>query len=160
LNELGLYVTPARGINVHYELVTFKYADNAYRVKMTPGRYNTPTYGRAKEVATGSQFEFAVLSDEAVRLPRWIRMGLWGSKALVQVLDESETDPIGYSEQVADLPLNPLDVPGDLQVYDLISMPPSSLIENARVAGEWIQAEVADRKIRLPAGMRYTFPER
>jgi CRISPR-associated protein Csc1 len=43
LNEQGIYVTPARGVNVRYELNTFKYADNAYRVKMAPGRRNTPS---------------------------------------------------------------------------------------------------------------------
>jgi CRISPR-associated protein Csc1 len=63
LNERAIYVTPARGVNVRYELVTFKYADNAYRVRMTPGRRNTPSFGRAKEIAVGSQFEFAVISQ-------------------------------------------------------------------------------------------------
>ena len=159
LNERGIYVTPARGTHVQYDLVTFKYADNAYRVKMAPGSRNTPSYGRAKEIAVGSQFEFALLSAEPVRLPRWVRMGLWRSKALVECLGEIEAKPASASEQIASLPLNPLDVSGDLRVYDLISMPPSSLVENARIGGQWLRAEVAGRAILLPAGMAYTFPE-
>lgn len=159
LNERGIYVTPARGTVVRYELVTFKYADNTYRVKMELSRRNTPSYGRAKEVAVGSQFEFAVLSRESLRLPRWVRMGLWRSKARMECLGEAEPKPVGHTEAVADLPLNPLDVPGELLVYDLISMPPSSLIDNARLVTEWLQAEMDGQTVRLPAGMAYTFPE-
>lgn len=158
LNERAIYVTPARGVNVRYDLVTFKYADNAYRVKMAPGRRNTPSFGRAKEIAVGSQFEFAVMSQKAIRLPRWVRMGLWRSKALVACLGTSELEKLGRSEHVADLPLNPLDVPGSLRIFDLISMPPSSLVDNARLETEWLRAEVAGRMIMLPCGMTYTFP--
>ena len=62
LNERGIYVTPARGVRVSYDLITFKYADDAYHVKMVPGRRNTPTFGRAKEISLGSMFEFGILS--------------------------------------------------------------------------------------------------
>lgn len=159
LNERGVYVTPARGIAVRYELVTFKYADNAYRVKMEPGRRNTPSFGRAKEIAVGSQFEFAVLSREPLRLPRWVRMGLWRSKARLKCLGETEPKIQKHDERVSSLPLNPLDVPGKLLVYDLISMPPSSLVENARLVTKWLQAEIDGRVVWLPDGMTYTFPE-
>jgi CRISPR-associated protein Csc1 len=159
LNEQGVYVTPARGTAVRYELVTFKYADNAYRVKMEPGRRNTPSFGRAKEILVGSQFEFAVISRESLRLPCWVRMGLWRSKARLECLGEAAPKSVERRDEVADLPLNPLDVPGELLVYDLISMPPSSLVDNARLTVEWLQAEVGGRTVRLPAGMTYTFPE-
>ncbi len=158
LNERKIYVTPARGINVRYELVTFKYGNNSYHVKMEQGSRNTPSFGRAKEVAVGSQFEFAVLSNESLVLPRWIRMGLWYSKAQVDRLGQAEAQEIGRAEQVASLPLNPLDIVGMLRVYDLVSMPPSSLVENARIETEWLRAEIAGRCILLPAHMSYTFP--
>ncbi len=157
LNERGVYVTPARGVNVRYELNTFKYANNAYHVKMAPSSRNTPTFGRAKEIAVDSQFEFAVLSQERLKLSRWVRMGLWRSKALVECLGEVGVERASLSEQVASLPLNPLDVAGKLGIYDLISMPPSSLVENARIEAEWLRAEVGQRVIMLPAGMAYTF---
>lgn len=159
LNQRGIYVTPARGTNVQYDLVTFKYADNAYRVKMIPGSRNTPSFGRAKEVAVGSQFEFGIISKEALQLPRWVRMGLWRSKALVECLGESELQTQSYSEQVASLPLNPLDVRGDLRVFDLISMPPSSLVDNARLKTDWLRAEIVGHIVMLPAGMAFSFPE-
>jgi CRISPR-associated protein Csc1 len=159
LNERGIYVTPARGVDVRYELVTFKCADTAYHVEMAAKRRNIPSYGRAKEIAVGSQFEFAVISKEPLSLPRWVRMGLWRSKARLKCAGEAEVEVLEPVEWVASLPLNPLDVTGDLRVYDLISMPPSSLVENARVHTEWLQAEVAGRKILLPAHMTYTFPK-
>lgn len=159
LNKKGIYVTPARGINVMYELVTFKYADNAYRVRMSPGRSNTPSYGRAKEVSVGSVFEFVVLSRELLKLSRWVRMGLWRSKALVACIGDAEVKTVSRSEQIASLPLNPLDVRGDLRIFDLISMPPSSLVEHARIETEWLHADVNGTPYWLPAGMAYTFPE-
>lgn len=158
LNARGIYVTPARGVNVRYDVVTFKHADNAYHVQMVPGSRNTPSYGRAKEVAIGSMFEFALLSRDPIKLPRWVRMGLWQSKGLVECLATTDVRNIGHSELVASLPLNPLDVSGELRVYDLVSMPPSSLIENARLVSDWLQAEVAGRTVQVPSGMAYRFP--
>lgn len=151
----GIYVTPARGTDVLYDLVTFKHADNAYRVKMAPGSRNTPNFGRAKEVAVGSEFEFAVLSTEPLTLPRWVRMGLWRSKALLHCAGEAEMKPAPRAAAVASLPLNPLDVPGEMLIYDLISMPPSSLLDNARLDTEWLRGEVDGRTILLPRGMAY-----
>ncbi len=159
LNEQGTYVTPARGMDVHYQIVTFKFADNAYRVKMEQSSRNLPTFGRAKEIAVGSTFEFGVIHTVSLRLPRWIRMGLWRSKGLLEVIGEAELKPISEKEQTASLPLNPLDVPGEFRLYDLISMPPSSLVENALVVTDWLKAEIPGRgDFFLPAHMRYTFP--
>jgi len=158
LNERGIYVTPARDVAVRYDLVTFKYANNAYHVRMHRSTRNTPTFGRAKEISVGSRFEFAVLSPEPLALPRWIRMGLWQSKALVKCLGSAEAKPVPAEEHVASLPLNPLDLAGGLRIYDLISMPPSSLVENARLNSPWLQAGVAGRSVRLPDDMCYRFP--
>jgi len=158
LNARGIYVTPARGINIRYELVTFKYADNAYHVKMAPGSRNTPSFGRAKEIAVGSEFLFAIISQGPLQLPAWIRMGLWRSKARLECFGGVEAKRISLSEQMASVPLNPLDVRGDLLLYDLISMPPSSLVDHARLRTEWLQADIAGTDWLLPAGMGYTFP--
>jgi CRISPR-associated protein Csc1 len=125
---------------------------------MTPGSRNTPSYGRAKEIAVGSQFEFAVITQQPLPLPRGVRLGLWRSTALLEQLGEAELKPAGCTSQVASLPLNPLDTAGALLVYDLISMPPSSLVEHARLDTEWLKAEVSGRTIHLPANMAYTFP--
>lgn len=159
LNERGIYVTPARGIKISYDLVTFKYADNSYRVKMTPSSRNTPSFGRAKEIAVGSTFEFGVLSKEPLKLPRWVRMGLWRSKALLEVAPAVELKGVPLSQHQASFPVNPLDTPGQMRIFDLISMPPSSLLDNAMLETEWWQAKNNDTNWWLPAEMKYTFPE-
>ncbi len=159
LNEQGIYVTPARGVDARYQIVTFKFADNAYHVKMEQSSRNLPTFGRAKEIAVGSVFEFGVIHTAPLRLPRWIRMGLWRSKGLLEVIGDAELKSVSEEEQTASLPLNPLDVPGEFRLYDLISMPPSSLAENALVVTDWLKAEIPGRgNFFLPAHMRYTFP--
>ena len=160
LNERGVYVTPARGVRVEYVLATFKYANNAYHVEMEKGSRNTPSFGRAKELAVGSEFEFAVLSErETLRLPFWIRLGLWRSKAAI-VWEMAEAKPDKAKQERASLPLNPLDTSGALLAFDLISMPPSSLVDHALLQAEWWAWQREGTAYRLPAGMKYTFPSK
>lgn len=160
LNEQGIYVTPARGVDARYQIVTFKFADNDYYVKEEKSSRNLPTFGRAKEIAVGSVFEFGVIHAACLRLPRWIRMGLWRSKGFLEVIGEAELKPISAKEQTASLPLNPLDVPGEFRLYDLISMPPSSVVDNALLSTDWLKAEIPGRgDLFLPVNMRYTFPQ-
>jgi CRISPR-associated protein Csc1 len=162
LNGRGIYVTPARPVEIQYALSTFKYADNHYHVEMAPGRYNTPSFGRAKEIAVESTFEFAVLSEyEALSLPPWIRLGLWRSKAALSITHVVDLAPGDLEERIASLPLNPLDVAGTVRVFDLISMPPSSLVDQAQVRSEWWVLRMdPGRIIYLPRGMKYTFPDK
>jgi CRISPR-associated protein Csc1 len=157
LNKRGIYVTPARGTSITYALNTFKYANNNYHVQMQPGRFNTPSYGRAKEIAVGGVFQFAVLSaTEKLKLPRWIRLGLWRSKA------ELTWEEVEAKQQVrrlmqASLPLNPLDAHAQFTTFDLISMPPSSLLDYVTLDAEWWVAETASGQVRVPSNMTYTF---
>jgi CRISPR-associated protein Csc1 len=156
LNARAIYVTPACGIEVEYVLNTFKYANNLYHVDMEKGSRNTPTFGRAKEIAVGSVFEFAVLSgDERLQLPRWVRLGLWRSKAAL-TCQETEIASPKSGIFTAKLPLNPLDVALRFLVFDLVSMPPVSLLLNTQMQGEYYEI---DDDLRIPAGMQYRFPE-
>lgn len=159
LNERAIYVTPARGLQITYALNTFKYASNQYHVEMQPGRTNTPTFGRAKEIAPESVFQFAVLSEkEELELPRWLRMGLWRSKAELHY-EVVEAKQANLSLNQATLPLNPLDLDKNLVTFDLISMPPSSLLDNVMLESEWWTAVTPQGEIRLPANLSYRFPE-
>lgn len=158
LNERGIYVTPARGVRIEYQLATFKYAANAYHVEMEKGSRNTPSFGRAKEISAGSVFEFAILSKhEALGPPKWIRLGLWRSKAEVEYA-EVEAWRERHSEMFADYPLNPLDAIGRLVAFDLISMPPASLVDHALVQTDWWAWSAGDTVRRLPAQLAYRFP--
>ncbi|HLU10062.1 MAG TPA: type I-D CRISPR-associated protein Cas5/Csc1 [Oceanobacillus sp.] len=161
LNEAGVYVTPASGEDVRYAIHTFKLGDERASVMMERSNANIPTYGRAKEIAVDSSFSFGVLSEQALAFPRWIRMGLWLSKARLEVVESVRLRPVmeRRTETVSLYPLNPLDLPSsaNLRLFDLVSMRPSSLVENALIeADEWWTGEFANgRKFLLPAGMRH-----
>lgn len=157
LNDRQLYVTPARPRQVVYELNTFKYADNRYRVKMEPGSRNTPSFGRAKELAVGSEFEFVVVSCGEWQPPKWIRLGKWMSKAAVEEARVEEVGEVRRGEYTAAIPINPLDLPPDthLLAYDLISMPPVSLLDNVQMTGPYYRLTSGDC---IPAGLTYRFP--
>lgn len=153
LNELGIYVTPAKPVVWDYLLVTWKIAQVSYYRK--PERFGGKNYpkniGRAKELAPGSEFEFFVISNGPVPLPRWIRLGKWHSKA--EVTAEPLGEPTEKEEPyTTSAVLNPLDVPGRLMTFDVISMPPVSLVLNARIEGSY---HALPNGIQIPAGMQY-----
>lgn len=149
-----VYVTPASPLMVSFRLATFKYGEEILHVEMEQSSRNTPSFGRAKEVAPESTFQFYVLSAQPLTLPRWVRLGKWHSKTLL------EMEQVEFRERnggyVAACPLNPLDVPpGIFQAFDIISMPPSSLVVNARGSGDYYEIEPG---VGIPAGMEYRFP--
>jgi CRISPR-associated protein Csc1 len=156
LNTVGIYITPARSLSHSTVLNTWKYADNRYHVEMLPTQKNIPSYGRAKEIAPESQFEFFAIAKQSLKLPQWIRLGKWMSKAEVTLIDCQEAKP-STSEQTFTFayPLNPLDVMFGHQIfsYDTINMPPVSLIRNTRLRGLAYKFD----KLTLPAQMQFRF---
>lgn len=160
LNEAGVYVTPARGENVSFAVHTFKFGDEKTSSFMEKLNSNIPTYGRAKEVAVGSRFRFGVLSEQALVFPRWIRMGLWMSKAKLTVSPPVTLTQVDgtTSHSVEAYPLNPADLvnPEGVRLFDLVAMRPSNLVENAEIeADQWWYGKVNGRDLYLPVGMRY-----
>lgn len=156
-----VYVTPARPVNVSFAFHTFKYASNHYHDLSTasPPDKNRPSYGRAKELAVGSELECFIIAakDLTKRLPRWIRLGLWMAKTQVDVtVHELESKSTKGAPVVISVPLNPLDVGTSPTVCDIISMPPVSIILNARYEGKYYEL---DDRARIPADMRYNFPK-
>lgn len=161
LNERGIYVTPARDVAVDFSLNTWKYASNHYHVMMEKAQTNTPTFGRAKEVSAESRYQFYLVSVTGdYHPPSWIRLGKWMSKASLTV-SQRITDPkIIKGEFEVPHPLNPLDVlPScEINLCDLINMPPVSLVNNARVSGEHFVLEFPNQeKFHLPARMAFSF---
>lgn len=152
LNQAGVYVTPARPVRVGFAAHTFKFADTRYHVKMEQSSVNIPTYGKARELSEGSEFVAYLLSQGEMRLPKWIRLGKWLSKAEVcyeQVAAEEASQPY-----ICQHPLNPLDLPYPPGMFDVINMPPVSLIENAHLNGtHWCLSDGTF----LPKGLEYRF---
>ena len=157
LNQKGIYVTPAQPVNFAYVTHTYKWADLRYQVRMEQSSVNLPTFGRIREIAPESVFECFIISHHPLQLPKWIRLGKWMSKAEVKLTE------LSLSKQKEDLfiypyPLNPLDVMFTHQVigYDVINMPPVSLIRNVRMRGEYYQ--ISDRPdLKIPVRLSYHF---
>ncbi len=161
LNLQGIYVTPARSLSHSSTLNTWKYANNNYHVEMEKTQKNIPSFGRAKEIAPESQFEFFIISSSSLKrqdgkwkIPKWIRLGKWMSKAEVSVQEFTDIK-LKTGEFTVAYPLNPLDVMFTHQVisYDVVNMPPVSLIQNVQMRGEYYQFD----DIKIPARMEYQF---
>jgi CRISPR-associated protein Csc1 len=158
LNDASIYVTPAKPVVWDYILATWKMAQVTYYRK--PERFGGKNYpkniGRAKELAPGSEFEFFVISGEPVHLPRWIRLGKWYSKAEVaaEILGQPTEKEGPYTASTV---LNPLDVSGQLKTFDVISMPPVSLVLNAHIDGSYYDLPSG---LKIPAQMQYSFEKR
>lgn len=154
LNTQGIYLTPARGIHHTSMLNTWKYANNNYHVEMEKIQKNIPGFGRAKEIAPESTFEFFLLSIHPIALPKWIRLGKWMSKAELTVT-ELYSPKRSSGNFIYPYPLNPLDVMFSHQVisYDTINMPPVSLIRNVRINGDYYEVD----QLKIPAQMQFRF---
>lgn len=156
LNQQGIYVTPARSLFHSSTLNTWKYANNNYHVEMEKTQKNIPSFGRTKEIAPESKFEFFIISEKALKLAKWIRLGKWMSKAAVEIVEQKEVKR-SQSETDIIFPylLNPLDVMFSHQVisYDVVNMPPVSLIQNVKMLGRYYEFD----KLKIPGCMEYRF---
>ncbi len=157
LNQQSIYVTPARSISHAAILNTWKYANNNYHVEMEKTQKNIPSFGRAKEIAPESQFEFFLISQKEIKLPKWIRLGKWMSKAEL-TFQQLPKPKINEGVFTCVYPLNPLDVMFTNQVisYDVVNMPPVSLIQNVQIQGQYYQFEDI-KDLKIPVRMEYRF---
>lgn len=157
LNQQNIYVTPARSLNHSSILNTWKYANNNYHVEMEKTQKNIPSFGRAKEIAPESLFEFFVISQKELKLSKWIRLGKWMSKAEVTV-EPLPKPKIAEGIFTCTHPLNPLDVMFTNQVisYDVVNMPPVSLIQNVQMRGQYYQFD-GIQNLKIPVRIEYRF---
>ncbi|MEH1869874.1 type I-D CRISPR-associated protein Cas5/Csc1 [Nostoc sp.] len=146
LNQAGIYVFPAQPINWSYQINTFKAAQVGYYGKSKQfgdkgADKNYPiNYGRAKELAVGSQYRTYIIAPETLKIPRWIRLGKWASKIRVEAVripDQVMQSKSG--DYICLHPLNPLDLSSDTRIllYNRIVMPPVSLVSQAQLHGEY-----------------------
>lgn len=160
LNQQGIYVTPARAVQHASVLNTWKYADNRYHVEMQATERNIPSFGRTKEIAVESEFEFFIVSKNSLTLPHWVRIGKWASKAELKIKDLTNIKNHAENPFVYPYPLNPLDVMFTNRVtsYDTINMPPVSLIHNVSMTGAYYTSDES-KGLKIPVNMRYHFGE-
>ena len=123
---------------------------------MEKSSVNIPNFGRIRELATGARFVAYALCRNSAQLPRWIRLGKWMSKAAVAAQEITYVEKEG--NYVSQHVLNPLDLTDMPSLFDLINMPPVSLIENAHLSGPYYLIEERGQDVCLPADLAYRFP--
>lgn len=112
-----------------------------------------PQFGRIRALSTGNRARGYVLSGEPLTLPQYIRLGKFMSKARVRVseqpFDEVTADDITVSTllSLSDLPVGTFP-----SAFDLINIPPTPLIRNARLRGAFYKL---GQNEFLPQGMRF-----
>lgn len=112
-----------------------------------------PQYGRIRFLAIGNRAVGYVLSQEPLTIPHYVRLGKFMSKARVTV-QEMPAQETEEENVVIPFLLNPADLPSEmpLTVFDLISVPPTPLVRNARLSGRFHR--LSDGTL-LPAGMQF-----
>ncbi len=161
LSQEQVYITPARPLEYSFVFNTFKLGEPAYYSFTPQISSNRVVYGRAKELAPESRFQFFVFSRGRLVLPRWVRLGKWMSKAELVILGEGEYEARQERDPVTiTCPLNPLDfAANNLISFDLVNMPPVSLLVNAVTQAPCYEVSLknARRKdtVYLPAGMAF-----
>ena len=162
VNEQGIYVVPAYPLRYTYAFHTFKMANVEYYNFTPQVSSNRVVFGRAKELAPESSFEFFVLSQREVTLPGWIRLGKWMAKARVEVVRRGKAQE-KQGRFVVTGALNPLDLALMPDTCNIVSMAPASLITNVYCTGSYYELVPEEKQrgpgVCLPAGMRYR-PER
>lgn len=158
MNEQGVYVTPAHPLHYSFAFHTFKMANVDYYNFTPQVSSNQVVFGRAKELAPESTFEFYVLSEREPMLPRWIRLGKWMAKARVDIVACKQADVKEGSYRVSGA-LNPLDLTTVPSHCNIVSMAPASLLTDVYHAGEYYTISLNEQKktapVCLPAAMRY-----
>jgi CRISPR-associated protein Csc1 len=112
---------------------------------------NFPQTGRLRMIERGSRFQTVVFGNR--ELPEYIRVGKFMSKVRVDVMQKLTVTTLPAHDYTCAMYLSAADIPAHLQLltFDLISMPPVSLLKNLRFHGEALQVG----NFTLPANLAF-----
>ena len=172
LNGAGIYVTPGtltekprftvERFNALSDSYWYQMEQNAISVnrkrifnpRLKARATNFPQIGRLKLLSIGNKGVFYLTSRDAFRVPRYIRLGKFMSKAKIsayrQRYRQTHAEDVSYSNY-----LNPNDLPSDTQIgmFDLLNIRPTPLIRQAQLSGDFY--ELVEDKTLLPARMQF-----
>jgi len=96
---------------------------------------NYPQTGRLRLIDRGNYFHTLVLGEREI--PEYIRLGKFRSKVRIKVLNQMPIIYLPETEYDSKAYLSVADLPSGLNLlsFDLISMPPTSLLKNLRFSG-------------------------
>ena len=173
LNEVGIYVTPGTLTEEpRFTVVQFNALSDSYWYQMEQNAIsvnrdrisnqrlrarptNFPQIGRFKLLSIGNKGVFYLTSRDEFRVPRYIRLGKFMSKAKIsaykQHYRENQAENVSYCNY-----LNPNDLPSETQIgmFDMLNIRPTPLIRHVQLSGSFYQL-ADDNKTLLPAGMRF-----
>lgn len=97
---------------------------------------NYPQTGRLRMIERGNRFHTLVFGDR--ELPEYIRLGKFMSKVRVAILDEKPLVHLPPADYTSKAYFSTADLPTGINLlsFDLISMPPTSLLKNLRFHAE------------------------
>ena len=112
---------------------------------------NFPQTGKLRLIERGSRFRTIVFGDMA--LPEYVRVGKFMSKVRVDIVEQVAVSALPVGEYICRTYLNSADLPRatELVSFDLISIPPASLLKNLRFRGRAWQVG----SYVLPAGLSF-----
>lgn len=164
VNEKGVYITPAKFVErVKFSLSQFNSISDSYWYKMVNNAVSTnkdkdaqpinyPQIGWIKMLSIGNKARFYILSENHIDIKKYIRLGKFMSKAKVEY-KEIKFSVIEKQNSVIKQIMNPLDIPKNysLKNFDIYSVNPVSLIDNAHIEGDFYSFE----DMKLPIGMKF-----
>lgn len=106
-------------------------------------------------LSIGNKGVFYITSRDVFRVPRYIRLGKFMSKAKIsareQTYREIHAEDVSYPNY-----LNPNDLPPETQIgmFDLLNIRPTPLIRHVQLSGDFYELTDDDRT-RLPVRMRF-----
>lgn len=97
---------------------------------------NYPQTGRLRMIERGNRFHTLVFGDREI--PEYIRLGKFMSKVRVDVVNEYSITLLPAAEHTSQAYFSTADLPAGINLlsFDLISMPPTSLVRNLRFSYE------------------------
>lgn len=112
---------------------------------------NFPQTGRLRMIERGNRFQTLVFGD--CELPDYFRIGKFRSKIRLSVLQELRIKLLPIAEYDCKALLNTADLPPNLPLlsFDLIAIPPVSLVKNLRFQGEAWQIG----NLTIPANLQF-----
>lgn len=112
---------------------------------------NFPQTGRLRVIERGNRFQTLVFGDR--QLPEYIRVGKFTSKVRVEIIKKFDVVQLPRADYRCNTYLSAADLPANIELlaFDLISMPPASLLKNLSFRGEALQAG----DFILPANLKF-----
>lgn len=112
---------------------------------------NFPQTGRLRLIERGNRFQTLVFGKR--ELPEYIRLGKFMSKVRLTIINELNLAFLPVGEYDSKAYLNVADLPNNINLvaFDLIAIPPASLLKNLRFQGEAWQIG----QFTIPANLQF-----